>query len=72
MKYVLCDRIKNGDLFTEEFADKEEAMEQAAREWDWLTETDKKRRDGYFLIESDNPDEGAENHLEGNIIGIWK
>ena len=72
MKYVLCDQIKNGDLFTEEFEDKAEAMKQAAGYWDHLTEADKNRRDGYFLIESANPDEEAENHLDGEVIDFWR
>lgn len=71
MKYIVMD-YKSGELFTEEFATEAEAIEAAEAEWNNLSEHDKAKRDEYFVLESINPDEEAENHLDGDIVKRWK
>ena len=71
MKYIVMD-YRDGELFTEEFATKAEAIEVAEAEWNHLSEHDKAKRDEYFVLESANPDEGSENHLDGDIVKRWK
>ena len=72
MKYIVMDQIKNGDLFTEEFATAEEAITSAEYGWDHLTNKEKQMRESYIVLESVNPDEEAENHLDGDVIKRWK
>lgn len=71
MRYIVVDELKN-DMFTEEFETKEEAVKVADEEWDRLTESDKKRRTSYYVLESSNSDEEAEDHFDGNIIKSYK
>lgn len=71
MKYIVIDELKN-DMFTEEFETKEEAVKAADEEWDRLTESDKNRRTSYYVLESSNSDEEAEDHFDGNIIKSYK
>lgn len=71
MKYIVVDELKN-DMFTEEFETKEEAVKAADEEWDRLTESDKNRRTSYYVLESSNPDEEAEDHFDGDIIKSYK
>ena len=70
-KYIVMD-YRDGDLFTEEFDSVSEAVMSA--DWDWcgLSEQDKARRTEFFVLESANPDAGAEDHLDGNIVKRWK
>lgn len=72
MKYIVMDQIMNGDLFTEEFDTVDEALEYGEAEWEHLSKVDKNRRTSYILLESANPDEDAENHLDGDIVKRWK
>ena len=72
MKYIVMDQIMNGDLFTEEFDTVDEALEYGEAEWEHLSEVDKDRRESFILLESANPDEDAENHLDGDIVRRWK
>ncbi len=67
MKYIVFDDCGT-DVFTKEFDNKEQAMKEAQNEWDMLTSTDLKRRKGFYVLESANPDEEAENHFDGDII----
>lgn len=71
MKYIVID-CKNGDEFTEEFETKEEAINYADANWNGLSDYDKKQRDNYFVLESVNPDEEAENHFDGDIVKAYK
>ena len=71
MKYIVMD-YRDGDLFTEEFETENEAIETAEAEWNNLSEHDKKQREEFFVLESANPDEDAENHFDGDIIKRWK
>ena len=72
MKYIIMDQIMNGDLFTEEFNTAEEALEAGEAEWEHLSRVDKNGRTSFFVLESMNPDEDAENHLDGDIVRRWK
>lgn len=71
MKYIIIDR-KNGDEFTEEFESKEEAISRADTEWDHLSDYDKKHREAFYVLESANPDEDAENHFDGDPVKTYK
>lgn len=72
MKYIIMDQIINGDLFTEEYDDKNKAIKEADRLWDQLSDYDKNRRDFFHVLESVNPDIDAINHFDGNPIYILK
>lgn len=72
MKYVLIDQIKNGDCFTNEFGTKEEAIKGGELAFQCMSEFDKNRREEFLVLEAANPDEDAENHLDGDIVKRWK
>jgi len=67
MVYVLIDMV-GGDMFTEEFNDRAAALIAAKNTWEGLTAHDKKRREAFYVLESVNPDEEAENHFDGDVI----
>lgn len=67
MKYIIIDDCST-DLYTEEFNDKEKAVNQAKAEWDRLSDYDKSKRTAFYVIESVNSDEDAEDHLDGTPI----
>ena len=71
MKYIVIDERKN-DFFTEEFESKDEAIKTAKSDWDRRTEHDKKRTEAYYVLESVNPDEDADDHFDGNPILVLK
>lgn len=71
MKYIVMDWRKS-DLFTEEFDNAEQAIKEAQKQWDYLTKHDQKTREAFYVLESDNPDEDAENHFDGTPIKKWK
>lgn len=71
MKYVIIDN-KNGDLFSTEHETKEQALACAEEKWSHLTEKEKKDRESFFVLESENPDEEAENHFDGDVIKKYK
>ena len=60
------------DIFTDEFNDKEEALSFAADKWEHLTEAEKEKCTGFYVLESVNPDEEAENHFDGTPVKTWK
>ena len=66
MKYILID-VKGGDMFTEEFDDREKALERADAEWNHLSNHDKSKREAFYLLETENPDT-----LDGDIIKTWR
>lgn len=68
--YILIDDC--GDIYTEEYTNQEEALKDAESLWNRLTENDKKRIGAFYLIKSANPDEEAEDHLDGDVIKAWK
>nr|DAG62751.1 MAG TPA: hypothetical protein [Caudoviricetes sp.] len=71
MKYIIID-IKKGDIFTEEFDSKEEALKWSDVEWNKLSKYDQSQREAFYVLETINPDEEAENHFDGNIIKEYK
>jgi hypothetical protein len=71
MKYIIID-IKKGDVFTEEFDSKEEALKRSDVEWNKLSEYDQRQRKAFYVLEAINPDEEAENHFDGSIIKEYK
>lgn len=71
MKYILIDEV-NGDQYTSESNDFEALAKKAEREWSYLTDAEKENRSAFFIIESINPDEEAENHFDGNVLKDWK
>ena len=71
MKYIIIDE-KNGETFTEEYSTAADAVRRAAYEWDCLSDHDKQLRTAFYVLESVNPDEDADNHLDGNPVERWK
>lgn len=71
MKYIIMHE-KNGDVFTDEFETKSEALKTAAIQWNCLSYSDKKHSHAFYIIESVNPDENAENHYDGDYVFIFK
>ncbi len=69
MKYIVEDERRDltGDVFTQEFNNKDEAINAAQKQWDHLTGREQAQRRVYVL-ESINPDEEAQDHYDGNII----
>jgi len=65
--YISIVENKAGDWFCEEFENKTEAIEYAEREWDRLSEYDKKYQK-IWVIKSANPDENAEDHFDGDVV----
>ena len=71
MKYIVV-KETNTDWFTTEHASKEEALKEAEYFWDRMSKYDKKATKSYYVLESDNPDEDADNHLDGKYVKKWK
>lgn len=67
MKYIVIDQT-TADIFTKEFDDREKAIRTAKRDFNYLTKSDFKKRVAFFVLESENPDEEAENHFDGTPI----
>lgn len=67
MKYLVIDE-KGMDTFVKEFETKEEAIQEADAEFERLTAYDKKQRNAFYVLESVNPDEEADDHFDGDII----
>lgn len=67
MKYVVC-MTRDGDGFTKEFDSKEDAIKYADSEWQHLSEHDKRHHSEFYIIKSANPDEDADNHLDGDVV----
>lgn len=67
MKYVIIDATKT-DLFTTECETKEEALKKAEKQFNYLTDFDKKKRTEFYILESIDSDEESEKHLDGDII----
>lgn len=69
MKYVLID-VSRDDQFEKEFDNLEEALKQGELDFAKITSADHCTE--FYLLESINPDEEAENHFDGNVIKRWK
>ena len=66
MKYLVV--YAKGDEFVEEFDNKEEAFECADYQWSYLTRSEKRNCDAFYVLESANPNEDAENHMDGDVL----
>lgn len=71
MKYIVIEAPRNesGDMWTVEIDLLEVAIWEAKYRWEHLTSSEKKKTTVYVL-ESENPDEDAENHFDGNYL--WR
>jgi hypothetical protein len=68
MKYVVVD-VAGMDIFTEEYPNKEDAIEAANDEWAHMTRYDQDRRESFYVLEKDDQaDEEDEDYLDGNIV----
>ncbi len=65
MKYIVIDETKQ-DIFTTECATLEEATAEADRQFSRLTDAEKKKRTGFYILESENPDD--DSYLDGDIV----
>ena len=67
-KYYKVVDFTGVDCFDElAFSTKEKALYFAECDWNTMTNYDKKRRESYYVLETDDPDS-----LDGNIIKIYK
>ena len=71
MKYLVIDERKY-DTFAEEFDTKEEATAFADDEWKKLVKADKDSTVAYYILESVNEDEEADDHFDGDIVKEYK
>ena len=72
MKYILFDKRDDGQVFTEEFENKEEAVRRADITWErYITDNEKRHIVEFYVLESVNPDEDSENHWDGNYVKIY-
>lgn len=71
-KYIVFDERKDGQVFTEEFESRHAAFKSANDEWNCRTEHDKKKTSAFYVLESVNPDEDAEDHYDGDIVASFK
>lgn len=71
MKYLVI-REQRNDAYVDEFETKEEAIAFADEEWRSMCEQDKNSTSNFYVLESINPDEDADNHFDGNPIKEWK
>lgn len=69
MKFIVIDKRNDdtGDMFTTECKDLNEAVNEAKRQWNYLTNREKKVRN-IWVLESVNPDEDAMDHFDGDYI----
>lgn len=65
MKYLVV--YAKGDEFVEEFDSKEEAFKNADYQWSHLTKNEKRNCE-FYVLESANADEEAENHMDGDVL----
>lgn len=72
MKYILFDKRDDGQIFTEEFENKEEAIRRADITWErYITDNEKRHIVEFYVLESVNPDEDAEDHWDGNYVKLY-
>lgn len=73
MKYIIVDDRGPGRFFTEEYDSKEEAILEANTQWErYLTDEEKRHIASFYVLESENPDEDAANHYDGNEVKRYK
>ena len=71
MKYLVID-YSEGVMDVREFDNENEAISYADHIWDCKWDDDKKSCKRFYILESVNPDEDAEDHFDGNIIKTYK
>ena len=71
MKYLVIDQRKY-DEFVEEFSTKEEAIAFADKEWKGMVKADQDSTVAYYILESVNEDEEADDHFDGDIVKEYK
>lgn len=71
-KYIVVDERRDGQVFTEEFDNLWAAIKSADDEWYRRTEHDKRNTSAFYVLESANPDEDADDHFDGNPILVLK
>jgi len=71
MKYIVV-YDTGTDCFTDEFNDKDEAIAFANMKWEHLTEMEKEKASEFYVLDSINPDEYADNHFDGTPILVLK
>ena len=67
MEYIVIEDCGT-DCFTKEFNNLEEARRAAKDEFSRLTPSDLKRYKAFYILKSANPNEDAENHMDGEIL----
>lgn len=63
---------KMGSEWIEEYNTLEEATQAADYEWGRMNEADRKACDYAYILKSANPDEEADDHLNGEIIKVYR
>lgn len=71
MRFLVIDE-RNYDTFAEEFDTKEEAIAFADDEWKKMVKADKDSTVAYYILESVNEDEEADDHFDGDIVKEYK
>ena len=73
MKYLVMRKQKRSmDEEINEFNTLEEAIKFSDSEFNYLCESDRKNCEYFFILESVNPDENAEDHYDGNFAKVYK
>lgn len=69
MKYIVIVKNRKNicEIWTTEFDTAAEAIDHAKDDWKGSTAQERKKY-STFVLESQNPDEDAEDHLDGTII----
>ena len=70
MKYIVVDERVN-DIFTEEFETLETAIQEAERQFGRMTDREKKECNGFYVLETVNPDPEAVDHMDGTPVKTW-
>lgn len=69
MKKYLKVEKSGMDIFTEEYWEREEAINAASRDWDSMTEYDQDKREDFYVLEKDGlAEEDDEKYLDGDIV----
>ena len=73
MEYLVLRKQKRSmDEERNEFTTYEEAEKFANSEWFGMVESDRKNNDYFIILRSVNPNEEAEDHLDGDIVKAYK
>lgn len=73
MKYIVLSKYEGSmDEDSREFNTLDEAVKYADEEYNHLSDNDLSRCEYYYILESTNPDEDAENHYDGDVVKEYK